>query len=232
MAEQNLFFRWLYRLLALGALGLLLVIAYVIVAGEFSSRRWQHRNTVAVQQPTADGQKKVEELRFGDLQPIRGSEVRLVKVESEVERGKRLGLSSGGYGWNFRTRNLVFVQPGNSSPARWLFKDNGQYLGDVDQLCVCKDGAEGPTLALYFEIAKGDGSGHPDGVSPAVTHADGSGYATLGKPVARVLDKDVSEDGKTLGLLVEDQGKLVYRQFSLETFAPLQEQLVTQLQRE
>jgi hypothetical protein len=231
MAEQNLFFRWLYRLLALGALGLLLVIAYVIVAGELSSRRWQHRNTVAVQQPTADGRKKVEELRFGDLQLIRGSAVRLIKVESEVERGKRLGLSSGGYGWNFRTRNLVFVQPG-SGPARWLFKDNGQYLGDVDQLCVCRDGTKGPVLALYFEIAQGDGSGRPDGVIPAVTHADGSGYAVLGKPVARVLDKDVSEDGKTLGLLVEDQGKLVYRQFSLETFAPLQEQLVTQLQRE
>jgi len=47
----------------------------------------------------------------------------------------------------------------------------------------------------------------------------------------RALDKDVSEDGKTLGLLVEDRKKRLYRQFSLETFAPLQEQLVTQLQR-
>lgn len=231
MAEQNLFFRWLYRLLALGALGLLLAIAYAIVAGELSSRRWQHRNTVAVQQPTADGREKVEELRFGDLQVIRGSAVRLIKVESEVDRGKRLGLSSGGYGWNFRTRNLVFVQPG-SGHARWLFKDNDQYLGDVDQLCVCREDTKGPVLALYFEIARGDGSGRPDSVSPAATRADGTGYAVLGKPVARVLDKDVSEDGKTLGILVEDQGKLLYRQFSLETFLPLSEQLVTQLQRQ
>ena len=231
MSEQNQFFRWLYRLLALGALGLLLVIAYVIIAGELSSRRWQHRNTVAVQQPTVDGQGKVEELRFGDLQQIRGSAIRLVKVESEVERGKRLGLSSGGYGWNFRTRNLVFLPPGGG-PGRWLFKDNDQYLSDIVQLCICKDEAKGPTLALYFEIAQGDGSGRPEGVSPAATHADGSGYAVLGRSVTRVLDKDVSEDGKTLGLLVEDQGKLMYRQFSLETFAQLQEQLVTQLQRE
>lgn len=231
MAEQNLFFRWLYRLLALGALGLLLVIAYVIVAGELSSRRWQHRDTVAVQQPTADGRKRVEELRFGDLEAIRGSAVRLIKVESEVDRGKRLGLSSGGYGWNFRTRNLVFVQPG-SGPARWLFKDNGQYLGEVDQLCVCREGTKGPVLALYFEIARGDGTGRPDSVSPAATRADGSGYAVLGKPVARVLDKDVSEDGRTLGILVEDEGKLLYRQFSLETFVQLSEQPVTQLQRQ
>jgi len=231
MAEQNLFFRWLYRLLALGALGLLLAIAYAIVAGELSSRRWQHRNTVAVQQPTADGREKVEELRFGDLQVIRGSAVRLIKVESEVDRGKRLGLSSGGYGWNFRTRNLVFVQPGGG-PARWLFKDNGQYLGDVDQLCVCREGTKGPVLALYFEIARGDETGRPDSVSPAATRADGSGYAVLGKPVARVLDKEVSEDGNTLGILVEDEGKLLYRRFSLETFAQLQEQLVTRLQRE
>lgn len=102
------------------------------------------------------------------------------------------------------------MEPG-SGPARWLFKDNDQYPGDVAQLCVCKDGTEGPILALYFEIAQGDGSGRPGGVSPGVAHVDGSGYAALGKPVARVLDKDVSEDGKTLGLLVEDQGKLSAR---------------------
>ena len=230
MTEQNAFFRWIYRLLAIGGLCLLLAIAYMIIAGELSSRRWQHHNTVAVQQPTADGQQKVEELRFGDMTVIRGSAVRLIKVESEVDRGKRLGLSSGGYGWNFRTRNLVFLPPG-TGPARWLFKKNDQYLSDVDQLCVCTDDLKGPVLALYFEVAQGEESGRPESVSPAVTHADGSGYATLGKPVARVLDKDVSEDGKTLGILVEDQGRLLYRQFSLETFAPLSEQLVTALQR-
>jgi hypothetical protein len=130
-----------------------------------------------VQQPTADGQKKVEEPRFGDLQLIRGCEIRLMKVETEVERGKRLGLSSGGHGWNFRIRNLIFVQPGSSGPARWLFKDSGQYLGGIGQLCICSGGVK--------SLAQGDGSGRPDGVSPAVTRADGSGYAVLGKPVAR-----------------------------------------------
>ncbi len=151
--------------------------------------------------------------------------MRLIKVESQADRGARLGLSSGGYGWNYRTRNLIFLPPGGG-PGRWLFKDNDQYLGDVDQLCSCSGDVKGPTLGLYFEIAQGDGSGRPNTVLAAITRIDGSGYATLGKPVARVLDKDVSEDGKTLGLLVEDQGKLMYRQFSLETFAPLQEQLL------
>lgn len=231
MAEQNVFFRWLYRLLAVAGLGLLLFVAYVIVAGEVSNRRWQQRNTVIVQKPTADGKQVAEELRFGDLEAIRGSSTRLIKVESKVDRGARLGLSSGSYGWNFRTRNLVFL-PANGGAAHWLFKDNDQYFGDVEQLCVCGDGAKGPTLALYIEIAQGDGAGRPEAVIPAMTRIDGSGYATLGKPVARVLGRDVSADGNTLGLLVEDQGKLLYRQFSMQTFAPLSEQLVTQLQRE
>ena len=229
MSEQNLFFRWLYRLLAIAELCLLLVIAYVIVAGELSSRRWQQRNTVVVQKPAQDGSKAEEELRFGNLQAIRGSGVRLIKVESQVDRGMRLGLSSGGYGSNFRTRNLVFLPPGGGA-GRWLFKGNDQYLSDTDQLCACGSDEKSPTLALYFEIAQGGGSGRAELVVPAVARIDGSGYATLGKPVSRVLDKDVSEDGKVLGLLVEEQGKLLYRQFSLQTYAPLQEQLVAQLQ--
>jgi hypothetical protein len=231
MTEQNVVFRWLYRLLAVAGLGMLLVVAYVIVAGEVSSRRWQQRNTVAVQKPTADGKQVVEALRFGQLESIRGSSMRFVKVESQVDRGARLGLSSGGYGWNFRTRNLVFL-PADGGAAHWLFKDNEQYLGDIEQLCVCGDGVKGPALALYFEIAQGDGAGRPEAIIPAVARIDGNGHATLGNPVARVLGTDVSPDGSTLGLLVEDNGKLLYRKFSMQTFVPLSEQLVTQLQRQ
>ena len=183
-----------------------------------------------MQQPTADGQKKVEALRFGGLELIRDSAIRMVKVESEVDRGKRLGLSSGGHGWNFHPQPRL-RGAGQRTGALAVQGQRPIPADDVAQLCVCKDGTEGPILALYFEIAQGDGSGRPDGVSPGVAHVDGSGYAALGKPVARVLDKDVSEDGKTLGLLVEDRGRLMYRQFSLETFAPLSEQLVAQLQR-
>ncbi|MEP6906729.1 MAG: hypothetical protein ABI858_01925 [Pseudoxanthomonas sp.] len=230
MSEPSRFFRWIYRLLGIGGLCLLLAIGYMIIAGEISSRRWQQRDTVTMEKTTADGSKVEETLRFGDVAAIRGSPMRMIKVESQLERGARLGLSSGGYGWNFRTRNLVFL-PANGVAAKWLFKDNEQYFGEVEQLCVCADGVKSPTLALYFEIAHGDGDRRPGVVLPAATRVDGSGYTPLGTPVARVLDKDVSEDGMVLGLLVEDNGKLLYRQFSLPDFAPVSEQLVTQLQR-
>ena len=231
MSEQSTLFRWINRILAVGGLCVLLLVGYMVIVGELSSRRWQQRNTVAVQKPTADGKQVVEELRFGKLETISGSSVRLIKVESKIERGARLGLSSGGYGWNFRTRNLVFLPP-DGGAARWLFKDNEQYFGDVEQLCVCSDGIKGPALALYFEIAKGEDADRPAEVIPAVARIDGSGYANLGKPVTRVLGTDVSQDGRMLGLLVEDNGRLLYRQFSMQTFAPLSEQLVTQLQRQ
>lgn len=231
MSEQNLFFRWLYRLLAIGGLCLLLAIGYVLIAGQLSSRRWQGRDAVAVQQPAADGQQQTQLLRFGDLQSIQGSSMQLLKVESEEDRDKRAGFSSGGYGHEFRTRNLVFLSPGGGA-ARWLFKDNDHYLGEIDQLCTCVDDKKSATLALYLEVAQGEEDARrPASVAPALTRTDGTGYTTLGGPVSRVLDKTVSADGRILGLLVEDQGKLLYRQFSLETFAPLSEQLVTQLQR-
>lgn len=111
MNEPNPFFRWLYRLLAVGSLCLLLVVVYVFVLSELAIRRLQSRDTVMVQKTTVDGRKKEEELRFGDLETIRGSSTRLIKVESQTERGVLRG-SSGGYGWTFRTRNLVFLPPG------------------------------------------------------------------------------------------------------------------------
>ncbi len=231
MGEQNAFFRWLYRLLAIGGLLLLLAIAYALIAGQLSSRRWQQRDTVAVQQPTAGGQAKVEVLRFGDLQSIRGSSIQMIGVESEDDRAKRLEFSSGGYGSDFRTRNLVFLQP-EGGAAHWLFKDNSQYLGGIDRLCVCAERDQDPVLAIYLEVAVGETDAQrPARVGPALVRIDGTGYTRLGTPVSRVLDKTVGADGKTLGLLVEDQGKLLYRRFSLETFALLSEQLVTQLQR-
>ena len=210
---------------------MLLAIGYVLIAGQLSSRRWQDRNAVAVQQPAVGGQQQTQILRFSDLQSIQGSSMQLLKVESEEDRDKRAGFSSGGYGREFRTRNLVFLSP-DGGEARWLFKDNDRYLGEIEQLCACVDDKKSAALALYLEVAQGkEEARRPASVLPALTRADGTGYATLGKPVSRVLDKTVSTDGRILGLLVEDQGKLLYRQFSLETFALLSEQLVTQLQR-
>ncbi|KAF1709079.1 hypothetical protein [Pseudoxanthomonas sacheonensis] len=232
MSEQNTFFRWVYRLLAIGGLCLLLAIAYVWIAGSISSRQWRGRNTVEVEQAGRNGRKQVQTLRFDGLESIKGSAVQLIKVESEDEGGNKVGFSSGGYGAAFTTRNVIFLEAGNGV-ARWLFPDNDQFIGKVSKLCVCEDGKESDVLAIYLEVARGKAgeTGAASRVVPALVRTDGNGYTELGKPVSRVLDNVVSDDGKTLGLLVEDKGKLLYRQFSLESFAQLSERLVTQLDR-
>jgi hypothetical protein len=231
MAEQNLFFRWTYRLLAIGGLCLLLAIAYFWIAGTISSHRWRDRNTVEVAQTGQGGQVRTQKLRFGDLEAIRGSATQMLKVESEDESGKRVGFSSGGYGANFTIRNLIFLEPGNGA-ARWLF-DNNRFIGKTEKICKCNGDDQSPVLAIYLEVAE-DRTGNAEAetrVLPALTRADGRGYTELGKSVSRVLDNTLSDDGKTFGLLVEDQGKLLYRQFSMESFALLSETTLTQLRR-
>ena len=233
MNEQNLFFRWLYRMLAVGALFLLLAIAYLWVQSMLSSRQWRARDTVEVQQPGQQGRKQVQTLRFGELESISGTDIKMLKVESEDARGNSVGFSSGGYGAAFTIRNLVFLEAGNGK-ARWLFDDNEQFIGKVSKLCVCDAGREGSTLAIYLEVVRGKppADARKDGnVQAALTRPDGLGYTEIGKPVSRVLDTLVSPDAKTIGLLVEERGNVSYRVFSLETFAPVSERAVTQLQR-
>ncbi len=232
MSEQSAFFRWVYRLLAIGGLLLLLAIAYVWIQSSLAGKRWRARNTVEVAQQGPDGRAKKERLRFEQLTAIRGTDVKLLEVEAEADNGGK-GLSSGSYGPDYRTRNLIFLEPGNGN-ARWLFDANEQSIRKTEMLSVDTDDRPGPVLAIYIEVERGlnAGSDAEHEVTPALVRTDGSGYVELGKPVSRILDQSVSADGKTLGLLLEDQGKLLYREYSMESFSQTSEKLITRLDRQ
>lgn len=232
VSDQSVFFRWVYRLLAVGGLLMLLAIAYVWVQSSLAGKRWRARNTVEVAQQGADGRAKKERLRFDQLKVIRGTDVKLLEIEAEMDDSGR-GLSSGSYGPDYRTRNLIFLEPGNGN-VRWLFDANEQLIRKTEMLSVDSDDHPGPVLAIYLEVEKGL---HAESevereVVPALVQTNGSGYVELGKPVSRVLDQSVNADGKTLGLLLEDQNKLLYREYSLESFSQTSEKLITRLDRQ
>lgn len=226
------FFKWLYRILAIVALGVFAMVGLLLTRFFFEESSWARRSTVeVVQDGGGDTKKPPLKLRFGDLETIRGTGTTMLKVYASRSSHKRGSLSSG-YGGN-EMRNVVFLDPGYGQ-ARWLFADNDGMVGEVKRLCVCPEDRNDPVIALYVESTKADSNGDgaldaDDKSVPALVRPDGRGYAELSKPVDRVLDNELSSDGAYLGLLVEDGGKLLYRRYAIATFRPVSEQRVTEI---
>ena len=231
MAEENRFFKWLYRILAIAALGASLAVCVLVARIFFLESPWARRSTVEVVQGGDEAHKPAVRLWFGDLESIRGNGTAMLKVYASPSSGTRGSLSSG-YGGD-RIRNVVFLDPGYGQ-ARWLFADNDGWVGEVSKLCACPQDRNDPVIAIYVQSTRADSNrdgvlDQDDKTVPALVRPDGRGYAELSKPVDRVLDNDLSSDGAYLGLLVEDGGKLLYRRYAIATFKPVSEQLVTEI---
>ena len=232
MTEANSFFRWLYRLLAIAALGLVLLIAFVGYQMYAGSAGWRNRNVVDVAKPVADGKSVVEKLRFTDLETIAGTGIRMVRVETDSEN--RSGSLSSGPGWS-PTRNVVFIDAGFGK-ARWLFADNNSSIDGISKLCTCTptDSDDKPVVAIYLQVRNRDtnSDGYIDGddqVVPALVKPDGTDYKPLMAPVDEVLDTVTTEDGNGIGILVNSGNSLLYREYSVADRVLRAERVITRV---
>lgn len=230
-ADPNPLFRWIYRLLALGALLALVVGAFTIASAWWRGRAWMQRQHVEV--AVDDQQATPRALRFHDLQALAGTGTKVLRV-GEVAQGDGLGSGSGSGLYDGSVdRNLVFLRDGMQT-ATWLFRGNMQALGRVDAVCAAAAERCERVVALYLEVATRDTNGddavdRQDAMRPALVRTDGSGYTLLGSASARVLDQVVAADASTVGLLLQEGRWLVYREYSTTTFRTIREQRITQL---
>ena len=217
MPESNRFFHWLYRLLAIAGLVLILVIGVVLARTFLGISAWRDRQAVEVPKQDSSGKPVMEKLRFTGLETIAGRGTRMVRVEAEAP-GRGNSLSSG-YG-GAPTRNLVFIDEGFGK-ARWLFADNHRHIDGIRKLCACESGdrADEPVVAIYLQVRGVDTNNdgridEDDHVVPALVQPDGSGYRPLMPAVEDVLDTVVADDGGSLGILVQKEDSLLYREYS------------------
>lgn len=228
MQEQNRFFLWVNRLVALGLLSGGVIVGLVI-ASEFMGRhRFDHHDAV-VAAPAGAETPKEEPLRVGEIQRVRGTDVKMI----ELYRGGHGGKFSRRYS-EHTAHNLIFVRDGERK-ARWLFKDDAQSFS-YDQLCDCEGVEKSATAAIFLEVARkdSDGDGDIDGnddAVPALVRVDGTDYTELGDAVESVLDRSLSADLSTMSLLISHKGQLLYRDYDLATFKLRSEQSLASLRR-
>ena len=229
MSEANHFFRWVHRILALGAVALMVLIAYVLISEWLKSSHRRGRNTVEVAADGAEGRPAPRQLRFYGLETLKGTGMQILKVADRNGGGAGRVMSS--YSAPDTDRNIVFLGKGYSQ-ARWLFPKNDQVIRSVDEWCACESAQQARILALYLEVASsdtnGDGTVDDDDLGrPALVKPDGSRYTVLFDKPVRILGHEF--DSQALGLLFQQDGNLMYRQYAPDTFAMVSEQLVTRL---
>ena len=234
MTEQSRFFRWVYRALALSGLLIVSMMAYVFVREILFPELWPTSRTIEMS--GAPGKQGAPTIRMhvGSVTRIKGTAVKMIEMTT-VSSG--IGsLRSGGRSYRDDIRNLIFVfvkQP----KAKWLFEKNDQRLRSIQEVWACDDHAQGsktPTTAIFLEVIRADSDGDgeldwDDRSIPALLRPDGSGYAELGPSVEDILDTSLSEDGERFGLLINDGGKLLYREYAIADFSLHSEQVLTEL---
>lgn len=229
MSDSNPFFIWVYRLLAISALLLVVAVAAMVGWSMYASSDWRQRQTVEL--PVAENDASAgarQRLRFYNLETLPGTGVQAVQVGQVTKAGKSFGSSS--YRGN-ELRNVVFFSPGEGE-ARWLFADNTRAIETFDKLCDCSGSEAKTVLALYVEsrLADADSDAEQEqAVVPALVRPDGSGYQALYDTPVRVLGHELDAENRSMGLLVEESGRLVHRVYALEPFRQISEREITRL---
>lgn len=236
LTEQSRFFRWVYRALALSGLLIVSMIAYVFIREVLFPGLWPASHTIEISDAPGKQGAPTIRMHVGRVIRIKGTAVKMIEMTT-VTPG--IGsLRSGGKNYGDDIRNLIFIVEGQPK-ARWLFKKNLQRLRSIQQICACDDHAQSsdaPATAIFLEVIRTDSNGDGeldwgDRPIPALLRPDGSGYTELGPSVEDILDTSLSEDGERFGLLINDGGKLLYREYAIADFALHSEQVLTELNR-
>ncbi|HEY0720084.1 MAG TPA: hypothetical protein VGE50_02405 [Gammaproteobacteria bacterium] len=216
--ESNRFFVVIQRINSVLFLLLLLggALLMLVAAWQSSHSRWQRD---AIQVAPEQAEQKPIEFVIGDVARVRGFDVRYVELNAREEHSG-LKYSSGS---STTTRNLLFLL-GKEMTPHWLFETHQQLIHSYQPLYVEDDEEDKkPAVAFYYDVLKADTNGDgeitdEDQHTIALSRTDGSGYQEIESGHRRVVEQQVTDDGATLLLMVEERGQVVIKRYSLKTF--------------
>jgi hypothetical protein len=215
----------LFLLLLIGA-----AIMFIVIAFQAGGRRTAR--TVAVTGRQGDDETKRIEMVLGSLEEIHGHDAHYVELSTQWKGGKFSSGYSGG-----QTRNILFFV-GPELDSHWLYEDHSNLIYTVVMLNRdTKDRKGKITEALFFRVIKEDTDGDreltvKDLSTIALTKPDGTSYKEIETDVQSLIDKEVSDNGRSLMLLLQSDHKVYLKKYSLSDFSKVTEKVLTEIRKE
>lgn len=228
--EHNRFFDVVSRINALLLLMLLLGGGVLFSTLVFQSEQRNKHHLIQIPENLTISDSTKIKLRLGHLQEIHGHDIHYIKMHADENNRS---FYSAGYE-NTPVRNLLFFV-GEEMHSHWLYEHHQQLLHAVISLRQEQDQAfKQSVLALMLALTKEDTNqdgrlAEGDKQVLALMHVDGTGYKEIEVDVQYFLDHKVAADGKSLVILLQKDSKVLVKKYSLETFEPLSEHVVTGL---
>ena len=217
--EENRFFKWLWRINAIGLFLLLCAGLFSFVSERlirFPNVSRMPQSTLAedpkgVERWVLGGSEKIEETPYVMLPLI--SEDRKVKV-----RDKGMYYSSRPYYIDTIAKNILFINSDKSQNS-WLFKTNNQLILEHRILYTVKKGRNyylsgnneiSKAKLIYYKILDRDTNGDKivttdDKQSFAVSHTSGKGYKIIVENIERIISVSYSKNNE-MHLLYQKEG--------------------------
>jgi len=233
--EDNKFFKWLWRI---NAIGLFLILC----AGLFSFLKEQveradERDRI-IHEPIsslAEDPKGVEKWVLQSYQPI-GSSYKMLSLVSEYSKVKALNQSyyattnNVAYYRNLMAKNILFINQKNSH-ASWLFKTNNQLILEYQPLFEewnepyysKKTSKESKTKLIYYTIVNKDSNNDKiitikDKSNFAVSKISGEGYKVIVNDIERTISVDYNQKENSMSLVYQKDGMGYVLRFDIEKF--------------
>jgi hypothetical protein len=222
---SNRFFRllWRFNALAIAVCGLLGLFVGSIVAVQlardvfrmpYQARDIARTNTEA---PAGGANGVQEKLSVSSFSRINGTHVLWAPVTVDQTYDYRYSSKEAA-----STRNYVLYDTATGT-TRSLLDNNRQIVLEARELRRPESDMKAPLEALFFALVENDSNGDglltsTDKISIALCRPDGQGLTKIGKAIGRTIGELVSDDGRTLIVMQDDNGHITATHIDLPSF--------------
>jgi hypothetical protein len=205
----------------------------LVLTGIVMSNQWQNRRAVKVAEKPGSEHKM--ELILGNIADVPGYSTQYVKLTTRRSGGKFSSSYGGG-----EMRNVLFFS-GNDLDTHWLYEDHNHYITNFQVLSNDQNppsmGAreeKKTAVAIYVKTIPADTSGNGvldrgDLSNIALLTPDGKNLTEIERGIQSVIDYNLSEDDQQLVLLLQKQGQVILKKYSLSSFELISEKVIEEI---
>ena len=200
--EQTGFFKWIWRINAIGMLLLLGAGLYSFIKSELRNHRTHTTPTEPITSVAKDP-KGVEKWVLEHGRVIHGTDYTMVSLVSKYSKVKNIDKivyyqTSNRHIYNDSlAKNILFINTKNNNSS-WLFKTNNQLIVEYNQVINFDFNKEEETLPpiIYYKVIDRDTNGDKittleDKQSFAVSDISGANYKVIIRDIERIISKNM-----------------------------------------